>query len=474
MSRDEPEQPSENPSPPEAPDGSREVPVREVHNRAWAAGSEGIEKRHLRIGFIPLTDCAPLVFAKERGYFRRHGLEVELSREMSWASIRDKVAAGVLDAAQMLAPMPLSVTLGLGGVSAPFCTGLNLDLNGNAVTLSRALWERLEARAPEELTRSPRRADGLKLLIDEDRDAGRPPLRFGIVFPASSHELELRYWLAAAGIDPDRDVELRVVPPPFMADRLEEGILDGYCVGEPWNTLAWARGVGRPFVTKHDIWNHSPEKVLGVSASWLDAHPNSHRALLGALLEAGHAIDPAERRQEVAHVIAGESFVGAPVEVVSRSLIRGLDDSVGSKGDPDFHVFHRNAAAHPWKSHGLWFLTQMLRWGFIEKPIRLQRVVDEVYRPDLHREAAADVGLPAPFINGKVEGRNNGPWVLDEASAPIAMGPDRFFDGQRFDPDEAVSYLEGFAVSSMRVRIDELLEHNQPDAVPRRAQLPST
>lgn len=432
----------------------------QLRARAHAGGGEGIEKRRLRIGFVPLTDCAPIVIAKERGWFRAQGLEVELSREVSWASVRDKVAAGVLDAAQMLAPMTFSTTLGLGGLPTPMCTGLSLDLNGNAITLSRALFERLREIAPEEIARRPRRANALARVISEGRRSGRAPLRFGVVFPASSHDLELRYWLASGGVDPDRDVELRVVAPSLMVECLEDGTLDGYCVGEPWNRLAWARGVGVPVIHKHELWNYSPEKVLGVARPWLDRHPNTHRALLRALLEAGRAIDASESRAEVAHVVAGESYVDAPSSIVGHSLGFGLGVSGAVDAARTFHVFHRNAAAHPWKSHALWILSQMLRWGFIEKPIDLRALVDEVYLPDLHREAAADLGFAAPLCDEKQEGVHTEPWTLSEATAPIAMGPDLFFDRMRFDPRDVVSYLESFAISSMRVRVDELAAVN--------------
>jgi two-component system, oxyanion-binding sensor len=413
---------------------------------AHAGGSEGIEKPRLRIGFVPLADCAPIVFAKERGHFRRHGLEVELSREVSWATLRDRVAAGALDAAQMLAPMPFASALGLGGVTLPMCTGLSLDLDGNAITVSQALYRRMEALDPGALARRPVTAEVLRRVIERDRASGRPRLRFGIVFPYSMHDLELRYWLASAGIDPNRDVSLRVVPPPFMVARLEEGRLDGYCVGEPWNALAVQRGTGRTLVTKHDIWNHSPEKVLGVTEAWLERHPATHRAMLGALLEAAVEVDAPERRLEVAHVIAGESFVDAPVEALCEA---------GAAP-----VFHRNAATHPWVSHAAWQLSQMIRWGYVEKPIDVGALAQRVYRPDLHREAAADVGLPAPLVDEKVEGAHTGAWVLEEASMPIAMGPDRFFDGVRFDPERIAAYLESFAISALRVRIDELVESN--------------
>ena len=425
---------------------------RRLRSAAHAGGSEGIEKRSLRIGFVPLADCAPLVFAKERGHFRRHGLEVELSREVSWASLRDKVAAGALDAAQMLAPMPFAAALGLGGLELPICTGHCLGLGGNAITVSEALYRRLADADPEALATRPVTASALRELVARDRAAGRPPLRFGIVFPYSTHDLELRYWLASAGIDPDRDVSLRVVAPPLMVERLEAGHLDGYCVGEPWNALAAARGSGRALVTKHEIWNHSPEKVLGVAEAWLERHPATHRALLRALLEAAVEIDDPERRLEVAHVIAGESFVDAPVEVVHRSLA-----PFGRGAGP---VFYRNAATHPWISHATWLLSQMVRWGYIEKPIDLRALARRVYRPDLQREAAADLGLPAPLVDEKVEGAHGSTWLLEEASAPIAMGPDRFCDGLRFDPEQVVDYLERFAISALRVRVDELAEIN--------------
>jgi two-component system, oxyanion-binding sensor len=426
---------------------------RRIQIGAYAGGSEGIEKRRVRIGFVPLADCAPLVFAKERGHFRRHGLEVELSRETSWATVRDKVAAGALDAAQMLAPMPFASTLGLGSMELPLCTGQSLGLGGNAITVSEVLYRRLADADPDALIGRPLHATALRAVVEQDRETGRPPLRFGIVFPYSTHDLALRYWLASADIDPDRDVSLRVVAPPFMVQRLEEGHLDGYCVGEPWNTLAAARRSGRTLVTQHEIWNHSPDKVLAVSENWLESHPATYRAMLGAVLEAAAYVDDPERRLEVAHVLAGESFVGVPVDVLHRSL-----SAVGPAGAAP--IFHRSAATHPWISHAAWLLLQMLRWGYVEKPIDVRAIARRVYRPDLHREAAADVGLPAPLVDEKTEGRHSGAWLLEEASTPIAMGPDRFFDGLRFDPERIAEYLESFAISSMRVRIDELAESN--------------
>ena len=214
-----------------------------------------------------------------------------------------------------------------------------------------------------------------------------------------------------------------------------------------------ARAAAASIVTKHEIWNHSPEKVLGVAEEWLEQYPCTHRAMLGAVIEASVEVDAPERRLEVAHVIAGESFVDAPVEVLHGSLA-----AAGAAGSGP--IFHRYAANLPWTSHAAWLLSQMIRWGYVEKPIDVRALARRVYRPDLHREAAADVGLPAPLVDEKVEGAHGDAWLLEEASTLIAMGPDRFFDGQRFDPEQIVAYLERFPVSSLRVRLDELAEHN--------------
>jgi nitrate/nitrite transport system substrate-binding protein len=360
----------------------------------------------------------------------------------------------------MLAPMPFASTLGLGGFTLPMCTGQSLGLGGNAITVSNRLYERLRAADPDALAARPVRATALRGLIERDREEGRPALRFGIVFAHSCHDLELRYWLASAGIDPDRDVSLRVVPPPFMVAHLEQGRLDGYCVGEPWNALAALRRIGHTLVTVNEIWNHAPEKVIGVTEEWLDRNPRTHRAMLGALLEAAVEIDAPERKLEVAHVLAGESFVDAPVDSLHRSLYEPGASPGGGAIASSAPIFHRSAATHPWVSHAAWLLSQMLRWGYIEKAIDVRELARRVYRPELHREAAADVGLPAPHVDEKVEGTHAGPWLLTQASAPIAMGGDRFFDGVEFDPARVADYLTSFAVSSLRVRIDELAQLN--------------
>lgn len=422
-----------------------------------------IEPARVRLGFVPLTDCAPLVIARERGFFREEGVDVTLSREPSWANVRDKLAVGALDGAQLLAPMSLSTSLGIDGVDVPLVVPLCLDLNGNAVTVSTALAARIAAELAEPAPRSA--ADplaigaGLRAVIEADRRSARPPLVFAVVFPFSSHNYTLRYWLAAAGIDPDRDVRILVAPPSAMVAMLEQRTIDGYCVGEPWNTLARARGTGRTLVTSGDVWSGSPEKVLALRRDWARENPSTARAVTRALLRACQWLDDLSNRQEAVHVISGLSYVDAPVSVVAESMHGRIEDLLGQPRPPsDAHVFFRHAATFPWRSQAAWFVAQMVRWGQLEKAHGLAEVIDAVYRPDLYREVAADLGISAPTIDWKTEGAHVEPWVLGEATAPIAMAPDRFLDGTPFDPNDLPRYLEGLEISSLRIRLDELPE----------------
>jgi nitrate/nitrite transport system substrate-binding protein len=272
----------------------------------------GPEKQELRIGFTPLTDAAPIAVALEHGFFARHGLRVSLSREPSWSNIRDKLAAGVLDAAHALAPMPLAATLGVGPLQQPTVTALSLGLGGNAIAVSTDLRRELDsvdARAGADPLACGRALGGV---ARARRARGAPPLRIGTVFPVSMHTYELRYWLAACGVEVGHDVSLRVVPPPRMAAELAAGAIDAFCVGEPWSTVAQQRGSGEILLAAHDIWSHAPEKVLAVSLDWADRHPATHRALLCALLEAARWCDEPENRAQLARLLAAGGYVGAP------------------------------------------------------------------------------------------------------------------------------------------------------------------
>jgi nitrate/nitrite transport system substrate-binding protein len=400
--------------------------------------------------------------AKEKGYFEKYGLNVTLSKETSWANIRDKVSIGILDGVQMLAAMPIGMSLGIGPMAKPMVTALSMDLNGNAITVSNALFQRMSEVDPQAMAERPITARALKKVIDADRAAGRGPLTFAMVFPFASHNYELRYWMAAAGIDPDSDVRLVVVPPPQMVGNLEKGSIDGYCVGEPWNAVAVLSGTGRTLITKYEIWNNSPEKVFSVTEEWAEQNPNSHQALLMALLEACRWIDEPQHRAEVAALIARSNYVNAPEHIVRMSMMGSFQyaNNEMPRAQSDFNVFHRYAANFPWRSHAMWFITQMLRWGQIQQPVNIKAVADAVYRPDIYMRAASALSITIPHLAYKTEGYHQSEWVLQEGSAHIPMGPDRFLDGSVFDPSNAVDYLDSFNINNMTVTTAELASVN--------------
>jgi len=422
-----------------------------------------LEKPNLRLGVMRLTDCAPLVIAKERGFFAAEDLSVELSLEASWANIRDKVVAGILDGAQMLAAMPVAATLGLGGISRPTIAPLSLDLNGNAVTVSNTLYGLLENADLSQGSRPIRMAMALARLVDEGKRSGRAPFTFATVFPFSTHNYELRYWFASAGINPDEDLNLVTIPPPQMVAQLEAGKIDGFCVGEPWNTLAVQRGIGTVAVANYSIWNNAPEKVFAVNADWAAANPRTLQALLRALIQAGRWIDQPENRVETVHVIAGESHIGVPTEAIASSMTGQFQTRVGGEilSVPDFNVFFRYGAGFPWLSHAEWVVTQMYRWGQINAPLDIRRIAENVYRPDLYREAASSLGISVPACSRKTEGTHDTVWKLDGTLGPIEMGPDLFMDGKTFDPDRLVDYLRGQTVKNLRISLDALAQYNR-------------
>lgn len=410
-----------------------------------------LERNDLRLGFIPLNDAAPLVVAKEQGFFDGEGLRVDLVREASWANIRDKVTLGVLDGGHMLAPMTLAASMGVGGERTPMTVPLSLNLNGSAVTVSKALAEAMRAVDPAGMAGHPRTATPLARLIASRRAFGERPLTFAVVFPYSMHAYELRYWLAAAGIDPDHDIRLVVVPPPRMTERLKAGEIDGFCVTAPWNALAVSQGIGEIVVYASEIWPMGPDKVFGLTRSWGDSNPEALQAVIRALLKAAAWADAPENRAEVAKLLARPTYVDAPETVVRQSLVGSPPYAVGEDGpaSQDYLVYNRYSASFPWRSHALWFLTQMLRWGQIGPEVDIRAVADAVYRPDLFRKAAASLGQAAPLVDDKAEGGHDGPWVLDLATAPIPMAPDAFFDGRIFDPRQPVRYARDFAISRL-------------------------
>ncbi len=377
----------------------------------------------LVIGFMPLLDCATLVVAAERGFAAAEGLDLRLVRETSWANIRDRIIVGHFDAAQMLAPMTIASTLGIGHIRLPVIAPISLGLGGNAITVSLPLWEEMarEGAAAGNFTRAQGAA--LERVIAARERAQLEPLTFGMVYPFSCHNYELRYWLAAAGIDPDRDVRLVVIPPPFLVDALRAGQIDGFCVGEPWNSAAVDAGVGAIVTPTSAIWPLSPEKVLGCRAEWAERYPGQLAALLRAIQRAALWSERPENHADLARLLSEPRHVGAAAEVLQRGLANRLAllPAAEPVALPDFYVPARHAATFPWVSHALWIYAQMVRWRQIEFSAAHVAAVRGAYRPDLYRAALAslDVGIPASDM--KVE---------------------QLFDDRVFDPADLRSYLD--------------------------------
>jgi ABC-type nitrate/sulfonate/bicarbonate transport system substrate-binding protein len=393
-------------------------------------------------GFMPLLDSALLVTAKEKGFAEAEGIDLTLMRETSWANIRDRLAVGHFQVAHMLAPMPIACNLGLTPLAAPTIAPMALGLGGNAVTVSNALWGGMEKHGARADLDPARAGAALKAVVAELADAKRPQLRFAVVHPHSGHNYELRYWLAACGIDPDRDIEIVILPPPLMADALGAGTIDGYCVGEPWSTAAVRAGRGHIATVKAAIWKGSPEKVLGAQAQWAQNHPEALRALLRALYRSAvWCADPANR-DELAAIFSRPTYVDRPAQWMLPALSGqiGVDDSEVVAVD-EFFVPLAKAATFPWKSHALWLYTQMVRWGQIAHDKEHERIARETYRPDIYRAALEPLGVALPGANAKVEGALTRATPVGSAGASLTLGPDGFFDGGLFDPDKIDGYI---------------------------------
>lgn len=411
-----------------------------------------IEVEDLRLGFIGLNDCAPLVVAREQGFFESEGLSVDLAKEASWSNIRDKVAVGALDGGHMLGPMALAASMGVGGERTPMVAPLSLNLNGSAITVSTGLAHALRAADAAGMASPPRTARPLAKLIEARRALGERPLTFAVVFSYSMHNYMLRYWMAEAGIDPDRDVRLVVAPPARMAEKLRSGEIDGFCVGAPWNAQAVSEGAGEIVLYAADFWKVGPDKVFGVTAAWASERPQAMTAVVRALLKAAAWCDEPQNRPALAKLLARPDYVDAPEAVIAESLLGSPAHEAGNSSPRarDHLIYHRYAASFPWRSHALWFLTQMRRWGQIGAEVDLRLAAEAVYRPDLFRVAAASLGEGAPLVDDKAEGGHDQPWLLEQATIPVAMGPDLMFDGRVFDPRRLDRYEREFQISRFR------------------------
>jgi len=411
------------------------------------------EKTRLRLGFIALADCAPLVVARELGFLADEGLDVSLERQGSWAAIRDRVILGRLDGAQMLAGLPLAATLGLGTPPQPMVAAMSLGLNGNSITVASELWARMRAADACLSDDAPAQASALAQMLAADRAEGLAPLTFAVVHPVSSHNYQLRYWLAAGGIDPDRDVRIIVVPPARMLANLRAGRIAGYCVGAPWSELAVAEGMGHIALTGYELWHNAPEKVLGVTRTWAEAYPATHRALIRGLVQACRWLGTPDNRARIAPLIASPDYVdcdaAALASIYAGRLRRHVDGD--TQAHPNHLVFADHQANFPWRSHAIWFMRQMQRWGQLHPAIDVQTAALDVYRPDIYREVAASLGLSAPSVDYKSEGGHAGPWTPEDELSDITLGPDLFLDGGQFDPQAPapIAHLYRSSVSTI-------------------------
>jgi len=392
-----------------------------------------------RIGFLPLVDCALPVIAREMGFAEREGVTIDLVRDRTWAAVRDRLTYGQTDAAHLVAPLAMAMALGLDrpaqAIGAPFMLGLN----GNAIAVSQVLAELLGIGIEADA-----RSLGERLAVVAKASAARGRrLRFAVVHRYSSHNYMLRYWLAACGCDPDRDVEICVIAPPLIADAFAAGEIDGSVVGEPWNSLAVERGDGVIISATSRIWSRGVEKLLGFRAEILDERRGEVEALLRVLYAAGQfAADPAHV-EEVSNLLAREDYIGLPAELIARGLSGRLICGRGGQEVvvPDFLVLHGEAASFPWRSQAMWLYSQMVRWGHAKPTQEGFAAAAAMFRPDIYRSAFAGTGAVLPGASLKVEGAISAPMGMGSHGGRLVMGPDRFFDGRLFDPDEPFAYL---------------------------------
>ena len=424
-----------------------------------ALAVEDLEKEDLKFGFIKLTDMAPLAIAYEKGFFEDEGLYVTLEAQANWKVLLDRVIDGELDGAHMLAGQPLGATIGFG-TQADIITAFSMDLNGNGITVSNDVWEEMKKHIPLDADGKPQHpisAAALKPVIEQYQAAGKP-FNMGMVFPVSTHNYELRYWLAAGGIHPgyyaphkgdasgqiDAQALLSVTPPPQMPATLEAGTIYGYCVGEPWNQQAVFKGIGVPVITDYEIWKNNPEKVFGVSQAWADENPNTHIAVVKALIRAAAWLDADNNanRGEAVQILSQPAYVGADAEVIANSMTGTFEYEKGDVREvPDFNVFFRYNATYPYYSDAIWYLTQMRRWGQVgqaQPDSWYMDVAKKVYRPDIYALAAQE--------------------LIDEGTLPAEAFPDfasetgfkpatsEFIDGVTYDGTQPNAYLQQFEI----------------------------
>ena len=413
-----------------------------------------IEKPQLTFGFIKLTDMAPLAIAKELGNFEDEGLYVTIEAQANWKNVLDRVIEGQLDGSHMLAGQPIAAQAGFGR-QASLQTPFSMDLNGNGITVSNEVWSKMKPNVPKDADGKPIhpiKADAIKPVVEEYK-ASNKPFNMGMVFPVSTHNYEIRYWLAAAGIHPgmytanntqgqiDADVLLSVTPPPQMPATLAAGTIYGYCVGEPWNQQAVFKGIGVPVTTNLDIWKNNPEKVFVMTKEFMDKNPNTAIAVTKALIRAGKWLDDPANRPKAVGILSRPDYVGADSLIIANSMTGTFEfEKKDKRSMPDFNVFYKYNATYPFYSDAVWFLTQMRRWGQIPeaKPEEwYHETAKNVYRPDIWKKAAA--------------------FLVEEGKIPASDIPEtdgykpatsEFIDGNTFDAKKPIDYVNSFKIGN--------------------------
>ncbi|MFB9267467.1 CmpA/NrtA family ABC transporter substrate-binding protein [Bradyrhizobium erythrophlei] len=376
----------------------------------------------LRIGFIPLVDAAALIIAVDKGFAAAEGLDVTLVREVSWSNVRDKLNIGLFDAAHLLAPVAIASSLGLGHVKVPIVAPFNLGLNGNAITVSPALHAALMEELDGDRFDPMATARALARVVAKRRKSGAEPLTFGMTFPFSTHNYQLRFWMAAGGVDPDEDVQLVVLPPPYMVDSLASGHVDAFCVGAPWNSVAVDLGIGHILHFVSDILLSAVEKVLAIRQSWSQQNPNVVAALVRAHLRASEFIEDPQNRVEVARILAQPERIGVDASVIQRSLDGRLKISPDGtmRESSRYLLVGRESAARPDPAQAAWLYAQMVRWGQTPLKPEALKAAMAVFRPDLFDAASGRPVIP-----------------------PGAIGA---FAGPPFNPNDVPGHLAAFKI----------------------------
>lgn len=415
-----------------------------------------LEKTKLKFGFIKLTDMAPLAIAKHLGFFDDEGLDVTLIAQANWTDILNKVIDDELDGAHMLAGQPIAAAVGCGR-HGELVTPFSMDLNGNAITVSNEIWSKIKDSLPKEYRRPvhPIRADVLKSVVTYYKNKNKP-MTMGIVANFSTHNYQLRYWLAAGGINPGQyhtrnlqgfkgtsgsDIDLNVIAPPRMPEALKAGEVSAYCVGEPWNQAAVYKGIGVPVITSREIYKNHGEKLFVLTKQFVEKYPNTTIAITKALIKAGKWLDDPENRKEAAKLLSKSAYVDGEKSVVDNSMLGTFEYEKGDvRSAPDFNVFFRHNATYPFYSDGIWYLTQMRRWGQIEEPKPdswYHEKIKEVYRPDIW-ENAAKLLLQEGFLEKQ---------DLPQTDGYRPPSSD-FIDNKLYDGKKPVEYIKSFTVGN--------------------------